>query len=237
MIVDLGTGDGRAALTLAETEPRTLVIGIDADAASMAETSRRAARPSAKGGHPNLLFVAAAAEAPPPELLGLADEIRILFPWGSLLRGVLGADERVARGIAGLARSGGRVSAIVSVTPRDGLGGIASLDPAGCRIADAAQTLRSTADRHATAERGGGSSDTFDLGSAPARRRREIAPSGASSSSTRRCLRSLTQVGSGSLRYDPGQDASERCVNRPRDTMIPNTRRRIGAADTRGAGT
>ena len=131
MIIDLGTGDGRAALTLAESEPRTLVIGIDADAASMAETSRRAARASGKGGRPNLLFVVAAAETPPHELLGLADEVRILFPWGSLLRGVLGADERVARGIAGLARSGGHVSAIVSVTTRDGLGGLAAIDPDG----------------------------------------------------------------------------------------------------------
>ena len=129
MIVDLGTGDGRAALTLAESEPGTLVIGIDADAASMAETSRRAARPPARGGRPNLLFVVAAAETPPPELLGVADEVRILFPWGSLLRGVLGADEWVAGGIAALARPGGRVSAIVSVTSRDGLDGIATLDP------------------------------------------------------------------------------------------------------------
>jgi 16S rRNA (adenine(1408)-N(1))-methyltransferase len=155
VIVDLGTGDGRAALTLAETEPRTLVIGIDADATSMAEASRRAARPSAKGGRPNLLFVAAAAETPPPELAGLADEIRILFPWGSLLRGVLGADERVARGIAGLARTGGRVSAIVSITPRDGLGKIASLDPAGiARVADAARCcgLRLSATRQLNVE-------------------------------------------------------------------------------------
>jgi 16S rRNA (adenine(1408)-N(1))-methyltransferase len=155
VIIDLGTGDGRAALTLAETEPRALVIGIDADAASMAETSRRAARPLAKGGCPNLLFVSAAAETPPPELLGLADEIRILFPWGSLLRGVLGADERVARGIAGLARSGGHASATVSVTPRDGLGVIASLDPAGIAgIAHATSRsgLRLTATRRLNVE-------------------------------------------------------------------------------------
>ena len=139
MIVDLGTGDGRAALTLAETEPGSLVIGIDADAASMAETSRRAARSSARGG-PNLLFVLASAEVPPPELVGLADEIRILFPWGSLLRGVLGADARVARGIAALASPSGRVSAIVSVTSRDGLDGIDSLDPA--RLAGMASAAR-----------------------------------------------------------------------------------------------
>jgi 16S rRNA (adenine(1408)-N(1))-methyltransferase len=128
VIVDLGTGDGRAAFALAEAEPGSLVIGIDADASSMAETSRRAARSPVKGGRPNLLFVVAAAESPPPELLGLANEVRILFPWGSLLRGVLGQDERVAGGIAALARPGARVTAIVSVTPRDGLGGLASLD-------------------------------------------------------------------------------------------------------------
>ena len=146
MIVDLGTGDGRAALTLAESEPGTLVIGIDADAASMAETSRRAARPPARGGRPNLLFVVAAAETPPPELLGVADEVRILFPWGSLLRGVLGADEPVAAGIADLARPGGHVSAIVSVTSRDGLDGIASLDPGRLGGITRCATLRSAVD-------------------------------------------------------------------------------------------
>ena len=130
MIIDLGTGDGRAALALARAEPTTLVIGVDADAASMAETSRRAARAAARGGRPNLLFVAAAAESPPEELIGLADEVRILFPWGSLLRGVLGRDDRIVRGIAALARPGALVTATISVTPADGVGSIRELDAA-----------------------------------------------------------------------------------------------------------
>jgi len=125
VIIDLGTGDGRAAFALAEAEPTTLVIGVDADAASIAETSRRAARRAAV---PNVLFVVASAEAPPSELLGLADEVRILFPWGSLLRGLLGHDERVARGIAELARPGARVSATISITARDGVGETSELD-------------------------------------------------------------------------------------------------------------
>jgi 16S rRNA (adenine(1408)-N(1))-methyltransferase len=140
---------------LAESEPGSLVIGMDANAASMAETSRRAARPPAKGGRPNLLFVVAAAETPPPELIGLADEVRILFPWGSLLRGVLGSDEQVARGIARLARSGGRVSATVSVTTRDGLGELAVLDADGLAgIAAAARRadLRLTGTRQLDAD-------------------------------------------------------------------------------------
>jgi 16S rRNA (adenine(1408)-N(1))-methyltransferase len=127
VIIDLGTGDGRAALALAEAEPTTLILGVDADAASMAETSRRASR---RGAVPNLLFVVASAEAPPVELLGLADEVRILFPWGSLLRGLLGHDERVTRGIAALARPGASVSATISITPRDGVGTTSELDAA-----------------------------------------------------------------------------------------------------------
>jgi 16S rRNA (adenine(1408)-N(1))-methyltransferase len=140
VIIDLGTGDGRAALALAEAEPTTLVIGVDADAASMAESSRRAARKPARGGRSNVLFVVASAETPPAELAGLADEIRILFPWGSLLRGVLGHDPRVVRGITSLARPGAIVSAILSVTATDAIGGISSLDDAA--IDEVAQATR-----------------------------------------------------------------------------------------------
>jgi 16S rRNA (adenine(1408)-N(1))-methyltransferase len=154
VIIDLGTGDGRAALALAHAEPTTLVIGMDADAASMAEVSRRAARKPARGGQLNLLFAVAAAETPPREFLGLADEIRILFPWGSLLRGVLGRDEAVACGIVGLAKPGARVSAVVSVTPADAVDALGSLDdrsiedvalsviPAGLRLIDACRVGR-----------------------------------------------------------------------------------------------
>ena len=68
----------------------------------MAEASRRAARPARRGGLPNALFVVAAAEAPPPELHGLADLVTITLPWGSLLRGALALDDAVAAGIARL---------------------------------------------------------------------------------------------------------------------------------------
>ena len=121
-MIDLGTGDGRAVMARARCEPDALVIGIDASAAAMTESSRRAARPLRRGGLPNALFLVAAAECPPPELVGLADEVTILFPWGSLLRGALARDEAVASGIARLLRPGGRVEAVVSVTERDGLG-------------------------------------------------------------------------------------------------------------------
>jgi 16S rRNA (adenine(1408)-N(1))-methyltransferase len=60
--IDLGTGDGRYVLAAAGARPDTLVIGLDADAAGMAEASRRAARRNAL---PNALFAVAAAEHPP----------------------------------------------------------------------------------------------------------------------------------------------------------------------------
>ena len=139
MTVDLGTGDGTAVLAAAAADPRALVIGLDADASAMAEASRRAARPARKGGLPNALFVAGAAETPPAELCGIADTVTVWFPWGSLLRGVLGLDDAAVGGLAALVRpEGGRVEALVSVTAHDRLDGLASLDgPAIGRLAAA----------------------------------------------------------------------------------------------------
>jgi 16S rRNA (adenine(1408)-N(1))-methyltransferase len=121
VVVDLGTGDGRAVLTRAAAEPTSLVFGIDANAASMADASRRAARPATKGGLPNARFVVAAAETPPPELAGIADLVTVLLPWGSLLRGVLGRDDAVTTGIATLVRPGGRIEVLLAPSDRDGV--------------------------------------------------------------------------------------------------------------------
>ncbi len=89
----------------------------------MAESSLRAARPTRKSGLPNAVFVVAAAERPPAELAGIAAEVTILFPWGSLLRGALALDDAcdAAAGIAGLVAPGGLVRVLVSIDPRDRL--------------------------------------------------------------------------------------------------------------------
>jgi 16S rRNA (adenine(1408)-N(1))-methyltransferase len=90
----------------------------------MAESSLRAARAPRKGGLPNALFVVAAAERPPAELLGIAAEVTVLFPWGSLLRGALALEDAhdASAGIAALAAPGGLVRLVVSIDPRDHLG-------------------------------------------------------------------------------------------------------------------
>src|SRR5690242_7816867 len=99
-------------------------MGIDADAAAMADASRRAARPARKGGLPNALFVVAGAEALPCELTGLASTLTVQFPWGSLLRGLLQAEASILDGIVRVCRPGAGVSLLLSVAERDHITGI-----------------------------------------------------------------------------------------------------------------
>jgi 16S rRNA (adenine(1408)-N(1))-methyltransferase len=116
--VDLGTGDGRHVLATAAGQPDTLAIGVDANAAAMADSSRRAWRRDAL---PNALFVVAAAERPPDALHGLAGSLTVNFPWGSLLRGLLGEDDKVLAGVARLMAAGAEGTVLLSVVPRDGM--------------------------------------------------------------------------------------------------------------------
>jgi 16S rRNA (adenine(1408)-N(1))-methyltransferase len=125
VVVDLGTGDGRAVLERAAREPGSLVIGLDAAAAAMAEASRRADR----GRRSNALFLAAGVEAiPGTPLSGSADLVTVTFPWGSLLRGALGLDDTALAGIAAALTPGGRLDVLASLRPTDGVEGLACLD-------------------------------------------------------------------------------------------------------------
>jgi 16S rRNA (adenine(1408)-N(1))-methyltransferase len=112
-------------LAAAAAEPRRLVVGVDANAAAMAEASRRAARRPARGGLLNALFVVAAAEALPAQLAGVADLVTVQFPWGSLLCGLLAADPRVMGGLVGLLGPAGTLRLLVSATDRDRGAGVA----------------------------------------------------------------------------------------------------------------
>jgi 16S rRNA (adenine(1408)-N(1))-methyltransferase len=93
------------------------VIGVDADASSMRTAARKAL--AKKTALPNALFVVASADALPAELDGIADEVTIHFPWGSLLRGVLRAEPWLLEGLARLCAPRALITALVSVTARD----------------------------------------------------------------------------------------------------------------------
>jgi 16S rRNA (adenine(1408)-N(1))-methyltransferase len=106
-------------LAAAARQPDTLVVGVDANAAAMADSSRRASR--GRTGLPNALFAVAAAERPPEALHGLAGSLTVNFPWGSLLRGLLGQDDTVLAGMARLMAPGAEGVVLLSVVPRDGM--------------------------------------------------------------------------------------------------------------------
>ena len=97
--MDLGTGDGLFIYKSAQRDPRTFFIGIDANRRPLEKISEKIHRRPDKGGLSNVLFVQACVEDLPAELDTIAAEVFVQFPWGSLLRGVAGGDERVLRNL------------------------------------------------------------------------------------------------------------------------------------------
>lgn len=83
---DVGTGNGHYVLDCARSEPTRLVVGIDPVVGNMADIARKAGRTPAKGGAPNALFLRGAAEQLPGPFAGMADQVTINYPWGSLLK-------------------------------------------------------------------------------------------------------------------------------------------------------
>ena len=131
-VVDVGAGTGRAVLAAATTDPRALVVGLDADAASMVDASRRAAASPARGGRPNALFVVGAAEDLPGPFEAVADAVFVRFPWGSLLRGAIGDAGPVAAGLSGMLRPSGELVLLLALQPKDGYDDLLTIvsDPA-----------------------------------------------------------------------------------------------------------
>jgi 16S rRNA (adenine(1408)-N(1))-methyltransferase len=98
IVLDLGTGDGRYARTLAESRPNWFVMGVDACRENLREHSQAKLQ--------NLLFIIASAQDLPRELDGLVSHITINFPWGSLLASLLAADPKLMSGLKSVSRPG-----------------------------------------------------------------------------------------------------------------------------------
>ncbi len=114
--VDLGTGDGRFVLREARARPEALVVGVDPVAEAMADSAARGARRPARGGAANALFVVASLERLPAALRGVAAEVAVNFPWGSLLRAVGWPEAEGLATVAELPRPGGRVVALLNAS-------------------------------------------------------------------------------------------------------------------------
>jgi 16S rRNA (adenine(1408)-N(1))-methyltransferase len=119
VLVDVGTGVGNALLRRARREPGTFFIGVDAAADNLREASDRAQRQPARGGVGNLVFVVAAANDLPGDLAGIADEVTVVLPWGSLLQVVLLPDPVFVSRLQALLKPKGTVEMLVSVGESD----------------------------------------------------------------------------------------------------------------------
>nr|WP_232660765.1 hypothetical protein [Pseudonocardia sp. TRM90224] len=110
----MGAGDGKAALRRARADPAATVIGVEPAWQQLVAVAGRARQRPERGGAPNLWFVAATAEEPPAELLGVVDEIHATMPWGSLLAGLVRPERRTLDGLAALAKPGAALRVLIA---------------------------------------------------------------------------------------------------------------------------
>ena len=120
IVMDIGTGDGRYVSAAARENPNKFFIGIDANVKPLEKPSMKATRKVSKGGLPNAMFVQAAIESLPEEFAGVADEIHIHFPWGSLLGSVARGEAEILSSLRSIAAANCLLEVVIGVdTERD----------------------------------------------------------------------------------------------------------------------
>ena len=117
IVIDIGTGDGLFVYACARRNPQKFYLGIDANAHPLEKISEKIHRKAAQGGVPNLLFIQSAVEDLPPELDGVAEEVHIHFPWGSLLRAVATGDSVVLGKLRRICSPGALLEVIIGLDP------------------------------------------------------------------------------------------------------------------------
>jgi len=117
VIIDIGTGDGRFVYQSARQNPNKLYIGIDPNARPLEKISEKIHRKPAKGGAPNVLFIRATVEDLPSELNGVADEVHVHFPWGSLLRAVATGDVAMLQNLRRICSPGALLEIVIGLDP------------------------------------------------------------------------------------------------------------------------
>jgi len=114
IVLDIGTGDGKYILKSARSAPTTFFIGIDPSAQVMEESSKKINRKISKGGVTNALFVLSRVENLPHELDGIAEEIHINMPWGSLLEGLIMGEQIVLQNITRVAKPDAKLEILIN---------------------------------------------------------------------------------------------------------------------------
>jgi 16S rRNA (adenine(1408)-N(1))-methyltransferase len=102
----------------ASRNPDSLVIGVDANADALRETSRRFAAKPSRGGLSNALLGRLPLADAPGELFGLADSLTVLLPWGSLLRAVAVPDRDALGALRALVKTAATLRVLFGYGPR-----------------------------------------------------------------------------------------------------------------------
>ena len=116
-MIDIGTGDGLYVYQSARRNPASYYIGVDANARALEKISEKIYRKASKGGLPNALFIQAPVEDLPAELNGIASEMRVHFPWGSLLRAVAVGETASLEPLRRVCSPGALLTVIIGVDP------------------------------------------------------------------------------------------------------------------------
>jgi 16S rRNA (adenine(1408)-N(1))-methyltransferase len=117
VIIDIGTGDGRFVYQSARRNPNKFYIGIDPNTRPLEKISEKIHRKTTKGGAPNALFLKSAVEDLPAELDGVANEVHVHFPWGSLLQAVARGDALVLRNLRRICAVDGLLEVVIGIDP------------------------------------------------------------------------------------------------------------------------
>jgi len=117
VIIDIGTGDGRFVYQSARRNPNKFYIGIDPNTRPLEKISEKIHRKTTKGGAPNALFIQSAIEDLPEELDGVANEVHVHFPWGSLLRAVASGDAGVMKNLRRICADGALLEVVIGLDP------------------------------------------------------------------------------------------------------------------------
>lgn len=116
-MIDIGTGNGLFVYQSARSNPKKFYIGVDPSVCPLEKISEKIHRKPKKGGAPNALFVQAAVENLPDDLNGVADEVHVHFPWGSLLHGVATGEERVLGNLRRICSAGALLEVVIGLDP------------------------------------------------------------------------------------------------------------------------
>ena len=117
VIIDIGTGDGRYVYQSARRNLNKFYIGIDPNTRPLEKISEKIHRKPAKGGAPNVLFIQSAIEDLPDELNGVANEVHVHFPWGSLLRAVATGDVALLQNLRRICAGDALLEVVIGIDP------------------------------------------------------------------------------------------------------------------------